>query len=199
MHTLDETMILSPEDFLKERPTWIARIRERRKARRLEVGPYATFSFECEETLRWQIQEMLRIEQGGDEQLQDELEAYAPLLPTGNDLVATLMFEIPDAEKRRVILGELGHIENQVFMLVGETILKAQPIGDDARTTEDGKTSAVHFLRFTFSPPAIQQFLDLQVPVFLSFSHPRYTHQAPLPLEMRQELMQDFYPSIVKT
>ena len=110
-----------------------------KKARRVEVGPFATFYFENYATMWLQVQEMLRIEKGGAEQLAGELEAYNPLIPQGDELIATMMLEIEDANRRHATLLTLGGIEETVFMEIG-AIIKATPTDYEDRTTPDGKT-----------------------------------------------------------
>ena len=90
-----------------------------KKQRRVEVGPFATFYFENYATMWLQVQEMLRIEKGGDEQIAGELEAYNPLIPQGDELIATLMLEIEDADRRNAVLLTLGGIEETVFLEIG--------------------------------------------------------------------------------
>src|ERR1700730_6154040 len=122
-----------------------------KKQRRIEVGPFATFYFENYATMWLQVQEMLRIEKGGAEQLAGELEAYNPLIPQGDELIATMMLEIEDAGRRHNTLLTLGGIEETVFMEIGADSIKATPTEYDDRTTSDGKTSSVHWLRFKLS------------------------------------------------
>src|SRR6201992_3924246 len=93
-----------------------------KKIRRMEVGPYATFYFENFDTMWLQVQEMLRIEKGGEEQLKDELQAYNPLIPNGHELTATVMFEIPDAERRAVVLATLGGVEKTISLRFADEI-----------------------------------------------------------------------------
>src|SRR6201999_1875566 len=115
-----------------------------KKLRRVEVGPFATFYFENYQTMWLQVQEMLRIEKGGAEQIAGELEAYNPLIPQGDELIATLMLEIEDANRRHAALLTLGGIEETVFMEIGDARIAATPTEYDDRTTADGKTSSVH-------------------------------------------------------
>src|SRR5580704_4487454 len=118
-----------------------------KKLRRVEVGPFATFYFENYATMWLQVQEMLRIEKGGAEQIAGELEAYNPLIPQGDELIATFMIEIEDAERRDRELRRLGHIEDSVFLDIGKDRIKGTPTDYEDRTTADGKTSSVHWLR----------------------------------------------------
>jgi hypothetical protein len=139
-----------------------------------------------------QVHEMLAIEKGGDEQVQSELEAYNPLIPQGRDLVATVMFEIEDPERRERELVRLGGVELQICLSVGGQRIHARPIGDEERTRADGKTSSVHFVRFEFPPDAIAAFKKEGAPVVVEIAHPNYAHMARMPEPMRAALTQDF-------
>jgi hypothetical protein len=189
--SLNRGTILDLQEFLKVRPQKYEEIKKLKRQRRLEVGPYATFYFECYETLWWQIHEMLRIEGGGDEQIIDELEAYTPLLPNGSDWVCTLMFEIPNAEQRRHVLAQLGHIEDTIYLDLEGAHIVAQPVGPDVRTDRSGKTSAVHFLRFPFNSNQVQKLTQSLHQVTLGFAHPNYLYAATIPSPMLKELIKD--------
>ena len=138
------------------RPTSMPRERaERRKAlipikrrRRVEVGPYATFYFENYDTMLAQVQEMLHIEKGGKEQIAGELEAYNPLIPQGAELIATLMLEIDEPNRRTATLLKLAGIEESAYLQIGAEKIEGTPTEYEDRTTEDGKTSSVHWVRF---------------------------------------------------
>jgi len=124
------------------------------------LGPYASVSFECYDSMWIQIHEMLRIEGGGREQAIDEVAAYAPLVPAGSNLVATLMFEIDDRDKRLATLRQLGHVEDTVYLSFGSHRIMAVSANDEVeRTSPDGKTSAVHFLSFPLSPAQVRDTL----------------------------------------
>ncbi len=163
-----------------------------KKQRRVEVGPFATFYFENYATMWLQVQEMLRIEKGGAEQIPGELAAYNPLIPQGDELIATLMLEIEDANRRNTVLLTLGGIEENVFLEVGGDTIHATPTEYDDRTTADGKTSSVHWLRFAFTPEQKQRFRDGGERVVLGISHPHYGHMAVLSAETRAALAKDF-------
>jgi hypothetical protein len=156
------------------------------------VGPFATFYFENYATMWLQVQEMLRIEKGGAEQIPGELEAYNPLIPQGDELIATLMLEIEDANRRNTVLLTLGGIEETVFVEIGAETVRAIPTDYDDRTTPDGKTSSVHWLRFKLTPEQIARFKDGAERVVLGVSHPRYGHMAVLTAETRAALAKDF-------
>ena len=149
-----------------------------KKLRRVEVGPFATFYFENYATMWLQVQEMLRIEKGGEEQLAGELQAYNPLIPQGDELIATMMLEIEDGERRNATLLTLGGIEESVFMEIGGDKIKATPTEYDDRTTPDGKTSSVHWLRFKLTPEQIARFKHERV--MIGVGHKNYGHMAVL-------------------
>ncbi len=172
---------------------------ERRRAvtamkrnRRMSVGPDITFYFENHDTMWHQIHEMLRIEKGGEAQIDDELSAYNPLIPDGGNLVATMMIEIDDPIRRARVLNELGGIEAAVFIDVGGEKVRAVAESDVERTTEAGKTSSIHFLKFPFPEPLIDAFARPDTRVVLGIDHPKYDHMAALPAEVRSALAEDF-------
>lgn len=162
-----------------------------KKLRRVEVGPHATFYFECYATMWQQVHEMLYIERGGEAQIADELSAYNPLIPQKGELVATVMFEIEDEGERGRVLRQLTNIEETAFLDVGGDKVKATFENDVDRTAADGKTSSVHFLRFGLSPAQVARFHDSAVPVMLGFTHSNYGHLAVVPLATREELASD--------
>ena len=163
-----------------------------KKQRRVEVGPFATFIFENYSTMWSQVMEMLRIEKGGDEQVPGELAAYNPLIPQGDELIATMMLEIEDGNRRHATLLTLGGIEETVFLEIGGDVIRATPTEYDDRTTPDGKTSSVHWLRFKLSPPQIKHFRDGTERAVLGVSHKNYGHMAVLTAETREALAKDF-------
>ncbi|MCH8184302.1 MAG: DUF3501 family protein [Proteobacteria bacterium] len=177
-----------------------AAIRKRRRAevsaikrhRRVEIGPAATLYFESFDTMWWQIHEMLYIEKGGEEQIAGELDAFNPLIPKGDELVATLMFEIDDADRRARVLARLGGVENTVTLNVDGETIRAVPEGDVERSTAAGRTSSVHFLRFPFTRPQIEKFARPGADVTLGVGHENYGHMARLPEAVRAALAGDF-------
>ena len=164
-----------------------------KRVRRLAVGPYATFYFENYDTMWMQIHEMLFVERGGEEQIAGELEAYNPLIPKGKELITTLMFEIPDAERRARELAQLGGVEETIRLELGDHKIAVEALEDDVeRTTEDGKTSAVHFLRFRLTDAEIEKFRDSSVRAVISLNHANYGHMAVIPENVRSALSEDF-------
>src|SRR6478609_7591801 len=168
--------ILAPGEYDQRRKSVKQNLIPVKKLRRIEVGPFATFYFENYATMWLQVQEMLRIEKGGEAQIPGELEAYNPLIPQGEELIATLMLEIEDANRRNAVLLTLGGIEETVFLEIGGDTVHATPTDYDDRTTPDGKTSSVHWLRFKLTSEQIARFKAGSDRVVLGVSHPHYGH-----------------------
>ena len=139
-----------------------------------------------------QVQEMLYIEKGGDEQLKDELAAYNPLIPNGKELTATLMFEIDNPVSRSAFLSKVGGIEKKVFIKIDGEIVKAIPEKDVDRTSADGKASSVQFIHFKITDEQIQKFKSKNINVELGIDHKDYSHTTKLSLENINSLSADF-------
>jgi hypothetical protein len=139
-----------------------------------------------------QVQEMLYIEKGGDEQLKDELEAYNPLIPNGKELTATLMFEIDNPVSRSAFLSKVGGIEEKVFIKIDGEIAKAVPEKDVDRTSADGKASSVQFIHFELTDKQIQKFKSKNIDIELGIDHKDYSHTTKLSLENINSLSADF-------
>ena len=182
--------LLSLPEYDFQRATLKKNLLPVKKLRRVEVGPFATFYFENYATMWLQVQEMLRIEKGGEEQIAGELESYNPLIPQGDELIATMMLEIEDADRRHATLLTLGGIEECVFMDIGGEKIRATPTEYDDRTTPDGKTSSVHWLRFKLTPAQIARFIRDRV--VLGVEHKNYGHMAVLGGETKAALAKDF-------
>ncbi|HSZ74792.1 MAG TPA: DUF3501 family protein [Rhizomicrobium sp.] len=184
--------ILSNADYAARRNELRAASIARKKNRRVEVGPFATFYFENYESMWLQVQEMLRIEKGGPDQIEGELTTYNPLIPQGHELIATLMLEIEDPRRRETMLYKLAGIEESISLqLDGETI-KATPTEYEDRTTPDGKTSSVHWVRFVLTPSQIAKFKSGESRAAIAVNHPAYGHIAIIPPNVREELSRDF-------
>ena len=190
--TITPADILSPTEYDQQRKALKANLIPMKKLRRIEVGPFATFYFENYATMWLQVQEMLRIEKGGAEQIPGELAAYNPLIPQGDELIATLMLEIEDEKRRSATLLTLGGIEESVFLEIGGDMIRATPTEYDDRTTPDGKTSSVHWLRFKLTKEQIAHFRNGTERVVLGVSHKNYGHMAVLGIETRAALAKDF-------
>jgi hypothetical protein len=184
--------LLPDAEFAKRRKAWRAELLPSKRLRRVALGPYCTFYFESYDTMLFQIQEMLLIEKGGADQVPDELAAYNPLIPQGSELVATVMFEIDDPVRRASILARLGGVEDTFFLRIGDERIAGLPEGDVERTRDDGKTSAIHFLRFALEPRHIAVFRDPATEILIGCGHERYSHLAGLSPATRAELSRDF-------
>ena len=189
---VEESDLISPEIYAKNRKQFRNELVQFKKNRRIPIGPHATFYFESFETMLGQIQEMLHIEKGGKEQLKDELNAYNPLIPKGQELVATLMFEIDDPNLRSDFLGKVGGIEKTVYIKVGDEKINAVSETDVDRTSADGKASSVQFIHFNFSKEQIKKFKDINNEIIISIDHKLYNHNAKISKETREALSEDF-------
>jgi len=165
---------------------------EFKKNRRIALGPYATFYFESFETMVAQIQEMLYIEKGGDEQLKDELIAYNPLVPNGKELTATLMFEIDNPISRGAFLAKVGGIEEEIFMKIDNEKIKAIPEDDVDRTSAEGKASSVQFIHFKFNDDQINKIKSGNTSIELGIDHKEYSHTTKLTEDNVKSLSADF-------
>ena len=184
--------IIPLEIYTKQRKELRKEIVEFKKDRRVPLGPYATFYFESYETMLAQVQEMLYIEKGGDDQLADELTAYNPLVPKGKELTATLMFEIDNPVSRAAFLGKVGGIEEKVYMKVEGELIRAVPEEDVDRTSAEGKASSVQFIHFHFSDEQIKKFKSDQSLIEIGISHNEYSHSTKLNKNTINSLSADF-------
>jgi len=187
-----ETDIIPLEQYSKNRKKLRKEIIKFKKDRKVPLGPYATFYFECYETMLAQIQEMLYIEKGGHNQLTEELKAYNPLIPRGNELVATLMFEIDNALIRTEFLNKVGGIEEKIFIKINDEMINSIPERDVDRTSENGKASSVQFIHFNFTDQQIIKFKNLDHEVILGIDHNLYNHSTKITEYTRKALIQDF-------
>ena len=184
--------IIPLDMYIEKRRELRKNILDFKKNRRIALGPYATFYFESYETMLAQVQEMLYIEKGGDEQLKDELSAYNPLIPNGKELTATLMFEIDNPISRAAFLGKVGGIEETVFMKINGERIKAVPEEDVDRTSAEGKASSVQFIHFNFSDDQIEKFQSNSSEIELGIDHKEYSHSTKLTKENIASLSADF-------
>lgn len=183
--------LLPLEEYAKIRKDHKQSLIPMKRNRRLQIGPFATLYFENYDTMWAQIHEMLYIEKGGEEQAKDELEAYNPLIPNGSELVATFMIEIDDPIRRDFMLRKLGYIEDKIYLSVGGEKIYAVPEQEVERTTEDGKTSAIHFLHFPMTETQKANFKDMQVEALIGIEHGEYGHLAMIAGDTRTALISD--------
>ena len=189
---IEKNDIMALDIYTSQRKKLRKNIVEFKKYRRISLGPYATFYFESYETMLAQVQEMLYIEKGGDEQLKDELIAYNPLIPKGKELVATLMFEIDNPVSRASFLSKVGGIEQKVFMKIDGDIVKAIPEEDVDRTSSDGKASSVQFVHFKFNDQQIEKFKSGKSQIEIGIDHNEYSHSTKLVDLTVKSLIADF-------
>ena len=189
---IEKEDLLSSDVYAKSRKQIRKDLVEFKKDRRIALGPYATFYFESFETMVAQVQEMLHIEKGGDEQLKDELIAYNPLVPNGKELTATLMFEIDNPISRAAFLGKVGGIEEKIFIKINDEIVKAVPEEDVDRTSAEGKASSVQFIHFKLSDDQISKFKSDSATIELGIDHKEYTHTTRLAENSVKSLCADF-------
>ena len=189
---IEKKDLLAADIYAKNRKQIRKDLVEFKKDRRIALGPYATFYFESYETMLAQVQEMLHIEKGGDEQLKDELIAYNPLVPNGKELVATLMFEIDNPLSRGAFLGKVGGIEEKIFMSIDGEKVKAVPENDVDRTSAEGKASSVQFIHFKFNDDQINKIKLGNINIELGIDHKEYAHTTKLTEENLKSLSADF-------
>ena len=189
---IEKKDLLPSDVYAKSRKQIRKDLVEFKKDRRIALGPYATFYFESFETMVAQVQEMLHIEKGGDEQLKDELIAYNPLVPNGKELTATLMFEIDNPISRAAFLGKVGGIEEKIFIKINDEIVKAVPEEDVDRTSAEGKASSVQFIHFILNDDQVSKFKSDSATIELGIDHKEYTHTTKLAENSVKSLCADF-------
>jgi hypothetical protein len=172
--TITPESLMSLESYAKARKEWKPRVIAHRRLRSVALGEHMTVQFEDETTVRYQIQEMLRIEKIFEEEgIRGELDAYAPLVPDGSNWKATMLIEYPDPHERRRELARLIGVAERMFVEVeGRERVYAIADEDLDRETEE-KTSSVHFLRFEFTRPMVQA-LRAGAAAKLGCDHPNY-------------------------
>jgi hypothetical protein len=193
MRKLAATDLMPLEQYARERAAIRQRMIAYRAGRQLAVGPNCTWSFEDRETVRYQVQEMLRaeriFEQAG---IDEELAAYNPLIPDGLNLKATLLIEFTDPQERARRLRELRGMERRCCLQVAGHEPVVAIADEDLDRETDEKTSAVHFLRFEFTPAMIES-LKGGAALTAAVDHPSYTHKVePVAGEIRATLLRDF-------
>jgi len=192
MSHIDPDTLMTLEAYAKARKDFRARVLAHKKDRTVALGEHLTLIFEDELTIRYQIQEMLRVERIFEEEgIRDELAAYDPLIPDGSNWKATMLIEYPDVAERQAQLAVLRGIEDKVWIEVAGHARVYAIADEDMDRSNDEKTSAVHFLRFELTPPmiaAMRADSDLAIGV----AHPAYAAQIDrVPLAVRSSLAGD--------
>src|SRR4051812_1272072 len=183
--------LLSLEAYARERNTFRAHVIDHKKRRTVHLGAHLTLQFEDELTIRYQVQEMLRIERIFEEDgIRHELDAYNPLVPDGSNWKATMLIEYPDADERKRMLARLKGIERQVWVEIQGCERLLAIADEDLERENDEKTSAVHFLRFELTP-SMQKALRAGAAVTVGVDHPAYRAEGELAPEVRAALAAD--------
>jgi hypothetical protein len=192
MPAITRDSLMSLEQYARERRAFRARVLAHKQNRSLALGEHLTLIFEDELTIRYQIQEMLRIEKIFEEEgINDELTAYNPLVPDGSNFKATLLIEYPEVEERRRMLARLKGIEDRIWLRVGDSERVYAIADEDLERETEEKTSAVHFLRFELTP-GMKSRLQQGTPLAFGVDHPNYAVEVPaVPENLRQALLAD--------
>lgn len=197
MPAITRDSLMTLESYARTRTAFRAKVLEHKKHRQVFLGEHVTLVFEDELTMRYQIQEMLRIEKiFEDEGIQDELDAYNPLVPTGSNWKATMLIEYPDLAERQRALARLRGIEDLVWVQVAGFEHVRAIADEDLERENDEKTAAVHFLRFELTEP-MKAALRGGAAVAMGVNHENYTAECnPIPANVRDALLGDLsFPS----
>ena len=191
MEPLHRNDLMSLEDYARERSDFRARVMEHKKSRRVPVGPSFTLYFEDRLTIQYQVQEMLRAERIFEaEGIEEELQAYNPLIPDGSNLKATAMFEFADRAERKRRLAELVRVENTIWAQVGGQEKVFAIANEDLERSTEEKTSAVHFLRFEFDEGAVAALKEGAALTF-GIDHDKYRHETTVSGDTLASLVSD--------
>src|SRR3979409_2377121 len=185
MPRIDRASLMTLETYARERPQFRARVIAHKKHRTVQLGEHVTLVFEDELTIRYQVQEMLRIERLFEEEgIKEERAAYGPLVPDGRNLKATMMIEYPDPDERAKRLSDLIGIEDKVWLQVAGHERVWAIADEDLDRENDEKTSAVHFLRFELDE-AMAQALKKGAGLTIGVDHPSYSATLEAPSALR--------------
>jgi hypothetical protein len=182
--------LLSLEDYDNQREDIKKDLIEHKKSRTVSIGEHIILLFENYTTIKYQVQEMLRIEKiFNKKEMQEEIDAYNPLIPDGNNLKATMLIMYPDVDERKVMLSKLHDIENHIWISCGSKKIIAFA-DEDLERSRDNKTSAVHFLRFQLDQDVITAFLSNKK-ISIGVDHNEYKKEIELESEARASLAKD--------
>ena len=192
MQKLTPESLMTLEAYAKARKEFRAQVIAHKKIRTLHLGQHPTIIFEDELTIRYQVQEMLRVERIFEEQgIQDEIDAYNPLIPDGSNFKATLMIEYEDVAERRDALAKLKGVEDRVWVRVEGCPAVYAIADEDLERETDEKTSSVHFLRFELTREMAES-LKYGVALAIGVEHPHYNAKIdPVPVPIRAALVKD--------
>ena len=192
MNKLSRDDLFSLEQYAEARPAFRDKVLEHKKNRRLDLGTNAALYFEDRLTMQYQVQEMLRIERIFEaEGINEELDAYNPLIPDGTNWKATFMVEFPDIAERKAMLTQLVGIEDRVYVHVADFERVYAIADEDLERADEQKTSAVHFLRFELPPEQIAA-LKSGASLIAGIEHENYhVEVSPVPDNIRNSLVND--------
>ena len=191
---LEISNLLSLEEYDSERENLKKDVINHKKNRTVSIGDNIVLIFEDFKTIKYQVQEMLRIEKiFKKDEIQEEIDAYNPLIPDGTNLKATMLIMYPDVEVRRQMLLKLHDIENNIWISVGQKKVIAFADEDLDRSTDE-KTSAVHFLRFQFTHDEVTEFLSSDK-IVIGVNHKEYDKEVILDNAVKESLERDFKSS----
>ncbi len=191
MPKLDRTQLWSLEQYATERPTFREQVIAHKQRRRLSLNAHATLHFEDFLTMKYQVQEMLRVERIFEpDDIEAEIDTYNPLIPDGDNWKATLMVEYPDVEERHRALAQLKDLERHVWTQAGQGPKLYAIANEDLDRSNEEKTAAVHFLRFQLTPAFIAA-LNQSAPLNFGIDHERMRCAVEAAAEVRISLMED--------
>ncbi len=192
MNKLTIADLMKLEDYARERDGFRARVMAHKKHRRVAIGPHLTLYFEDRLTMQYQVQEMLRIERIFEaDAIQEELDAYNPLIPDGSNLKATCMLEYGDVEERRQALVMLKGIEDKIWLQIGDHPKVLAIADEDLERSNDDKTSAVHFMRFELTPPMLAETQSDNPKIRFGSDHPSYDYETTIAAAAAAALVND--------
>lgn len=191
MPAITPDSLITLEAYAKGRDDFRARVMAHKQARVVHLGAHVALIFEDELTIRYQVQEMLRVERIFEEDgIREELETYNPLIPDGGNWKATMMIEYPDVDERKRMLGELVGIEDRIWVQVADTAHVYAIADEDLERSTDAKTAAVHFLRFELDR-GMAQALREGAKLAMGVDHPRYQATVDVDAAVRESLLND--------
>jgi len=184
--------LMSLEQYSSARKEFRTRVLDHKRTRLVPIGPNTTWAFEDRLTIQYQVQEMLRIERIFEAAgIQDELDAYNPLIPDGSNWKVTFLIEFPDPDERKLRLAALKGIEDRCWVQIAGHERVFAIADEDLERENDEKTSSVHFLRFELSPAMVRQ-AQAGAAISVGIDHPNYKHEvAPLNPAQRDSLARD--------
>jgi hypothetical protein len=191
MNRIERDTLMTLEAYAKARPEFRARVLSHKKNRTLALGPNVTLIFEDELTIRYQVQEMLRVEKTFEERgILDELEAYNPLIPDGTNWKATMLIEFPEVDERKSRLAAMRDVEHRVVARIDGQPDVVAIADEDMERSNAEKTSAVHFLRFEL-PGAARAALRTGAGLAFVIDHDAYRADVRVPDDVRRSLLAD--------